>query len=331
MSVSDPARIVPALPNGSDTPTRGWLVAPWFDVLLLANLAWPLVVMAQVGDSFAGRSGLQFWQVYYVTTPHRWITLLLVFGDRDRFRRRRLAFVGVAAVVTAVVLGVRLSTGALTCLLAIDYVWNAWHFAAQHHGIYRIYGRLSNPPDPTGSVVEKWGMRLFLLYTTLRVATATWPDSFAEVWLRSADWAALAVPVWLVVRELARSGAGSQGRTVYLLSVCALYTALLWAAHERSPGFVLSLATASALFHATEYLALVSWSVRRKHATASGGMGLLGVAAARWGITLAVFVIVLGAVGWLLDHQYVELWLGVNVVVAFLHYAYDAMIWHRRS
>ena len=67
--------------------------------------------------------------------------LPVVFGDRDRFRRRRLAFVGVAAAVVAVVLGVRLSTGALVCLLAVDYVWNAWHFAAQHHGIYRVYGR----------------------------------------------------------------------------------------------------------------------------------------------------------------------------------------------
>ena len=60
-------------------------------------------------------------------------------------------------------------------------------------------------------------------------------------------------------------------------------------------------------------------------------MGLLGTLAARWGLVLAVFVVVLGAGGWLLDHRYVELWLGINVVVAFLHYAYDAMIWHRRA
>jgi hypothetical protein len=53
--------------------------------------------------------------------------------------------------------------------------------------------------------------------------------------------------------------------------------------------------------------------------------------AVRWGLALAVFVLVLGGGGWLLDHHHVELWLGANVVVAFLHYAYDAMIWHRRA
>ena len=318
-------------PIGPPAPARGWLFAPWIDALLLANVAWPLIVLAQLGEGFVGRSGLQFWQIYYVTTPHRWVTLLLVFGDRDRFRRRRLAFVGVAAAVGAVCLGVRFSTGAFTCLLAIDYVWNAWHFAAQHHGVYRAYGRASNPPDPTGSAVEKWAMRLFLLYTTLRVVTATWPDQSAERWLRPADWFALGAPAGLVVRELARAGPGSQGRGLYLLSVCALYTALLWAVHERRPGLILSLATASALFHATEYLALVSWSVRRRRASVGNEMGLLGGLAARWGLTLAVFVVVLGAGGWLLERHYIELWLGVNVVVAFLHYAYDAMIWHRRA
>lgn len=324
-----PDRTGPA-PAGRPAPAGAWLVAPWFDALFLANVVWPLAVLVQLGEGFAGRSGLQFWQVYYVTTPHRWVTLLLVFGDRDRFRRRRLAFGGVAVAVAAVCLGVRLSTGALTCLLAIDYVWNAWHFAAQHHGVYRAYGRAADPPDATGSAVEKWVLRLFLLYATLRVATATWPDAWAERWLRPSDWVALAAPAWLVVRELARTGSGSRGRGLYLLSVCVLYAALLWAVHERRLWAVLSLATASALFHATEYLALVSWSVRRR-AAAGNDMGLLGGLAARWGVTLAVFMVALGAGGWLLERRYIEIWLGVNVVVAFLHYAYDAMIWHRRA
>ena len=29
----------------------------------------------------------------------------------------------------------RLVSGGFLCLLLIDYVWNSWHFAAQHAGI----------------------------------------------------------------------------------------------------------------------------------------------------------------------------------------------------
>ena len=323
-------RTEPSSPGGPSARPGGWLVSPWFDLLLIANVAWPLALLVQLGDGFDGRSGLQFWQVYYVTTPHRWITLLLVFGDRDRFRRRRFAFVGVALVVGAACLSVRLTTGALTCLLAVDYVWNAWHFAAQHHGIYRIYDRMSEPARTNGVVIEKWALRGFLLYATLRVASATWSEAEVERSLRVGDWFAALVAVVLVLRDLSRPPGASRGRTAYLLSVCALYGALLVAVHERALGLVLALATASALFHAIEYLALVSWSVRQRHATAGSQMGFLGLLAARWGFALAVFVLVLGAGGWLIDQRYVELWLTINVAVAFLHYAYDGMIWRRR-
>jgi hypothetical protein len=310
---------------------RGWLVGPWFDALLVANVFWPLVLVAQLQEGFAGRDGLAFWQIYYITTPHRWITLALVFLDRERFGQRRGAFVAVAAAIGAACLGVQLSTGTLTCLLAIDYVWNAWHFAAQHHGIYRIYGRMSEPERTSGLFVEKWALRLFLLYVILRVAGATWSYTELELWLSRLDWAAVFVPLWLVISDLARARADSLGRTVYLVSVCALYLCLLWAVHTQRPALVLSLATASALFHAIEYLSLVGWTVQRRHAAAGERMGLLGYLAPRWAIALGIFLLVLGSAGWLLDQHLLKTWLLVNVVVAFLHYAYDGMIWRQRA
>jgi hypothetical protein len=329
--MSEP-REPPAAPRPaalSAPPARGWLVGPWFDLFFVANLSWPLLALGFLGDGFAGQSGLQFWQLYYITTPHRWVTLLLVFADRDRFRQRPRAFLAVAAAVVVACLGVRLTTGALTCLLAVDYVWNAWHFAAQHHGIYRVYGRLGGVAPTPGAVVEKWVMRLFLLYVILRVAVTTRPD--APEFLRTADWAAAAAPAWLVLRALLGAGTGGAGGRAYLVSVIALYLSLLWAVHAHRPRLVLALATASALFHAVEYLALVSWSVNRRHAEAGDRMGLLGYLAPRWGVTLAVFLLVLGAGGWMMDQELVETWLFVNVVVAFLHYAYDGMIWRRRG
>jgi hypothetical protein len=171
---------------------------------------------------------------------------------------------------------------------------------------------------------------MFLLYVILRVASATWSDAALEERLRLVDWGVLVVPAWLVIRDLSGLHARSAGRTTYLLSVFGLYLALLWAVHERRLGLVLSLATASALFHAIEYLSLVSWSVRRRHAGLGDQMGLLARFVPIWGLTLLAFMVILGAGGWLMDQRYVEGWLTINVIVAFLHYAYDGLIWRRR-
>lgn len=310
-------------------PSRIWLVAPWFDLLFIANLAWPLILVAQFPDGFAGRAGVQFWQLYFITTPHRWITLVLVFFDRDRFAARRWLFLGIAAAIIAVCLGVRITTGTLTCLLTIDYLWNAWHFASQHHGVYRIYGRLSEPKRVTNLRAEKWLLRLFVLYVIVRVAGATWPYATLDNSLRVADWCALAVPAWLVVSDFTRGW--SLGRTTYLVSMLTLYAGMLGAVHWRQPGLVLALAMASALFHAIEYLALVTWAAGNRYAARGRQLGLFAYLVPRWSIALLIFVAVLGSSGWLLDQHWLKPWLLINVIVAFLHYAYDGLIWRQRT
>lgn len=321
--------VPPATPR--QAVPRGWLVGPAFDALFLANLAWPLILLVQLVGGFDAQDGLHFWQLYFITTPHRWITLPLVFLDRDRFRERPAAFLGVGGAIVAVCLGVRFTTGALTCLLTIDYLWNAWHFAAQHHGVYRIYGRLSDPDRTAGLGWEKWLMRLFLLYVIVRVAGATWSYPDLERSFQTADWAVAAVPLWLVTADLLRYRREGTGRVLYGASVCSLYLVLLWAAHTQRPGLVLMLATASALFHAIEYLALVGWAVQRRHGGRPSERNLLARVVPQWGLALAAFVVILGLGGWLLDQHLLEFWLTINVVVAFMHYAYDGMIWkHRR-
>lgn len=286
-------------------------------------MAWPLLLFWQLGEGFSGREGLQFWQIYFLTTPHRWITLVLVFLDREQFGRRPVVFWAIAVIVTIVCLSVRLSTGALTCLLTIDYIWNAWHFASQHHGIYRIYRR-----PHASRALEKWSMRLFLLYAILRVAGATWSYPRIEQTWQLLDWASLAVPAWLLARQfIARPFV--LGATIYLTSVCVLYVSLLAVVHFNHPALALSLATASAIFHATEYLALVSWSAERRRAIPAEQLGIFGYFLPRWGLVLAAFMLILGSFGWLLQRHLLQPWLLLNVIVAFLHYAYDGLIWRR--
>lgn len=92
---------------------------------------------------------------------------------------------------------------------------------------------------------------------------------------------------------------------------------------------VLALATASALFHALEYLTVVGWSVRQRYERNGARLGLLSWLAPRWALALGLFVLILGAAGWLMDQRLLETWLTINVVIAFLHYAYDGIIWRQ--
>jgi hypothetical protein len=305
-----------------------WLLGPVYDPVLIANVAWPLLLVLQIGEGFNGREGIQFWQVYFLSTPHRWVTLALVFFDRERFDRRRGLFFVIAAAVIALCAAVRLTTGTLLCLLAVDYVWNAWHFASQHHGIYRIYSHRGGLAMASGATLEKWTMRLLLLYVIVRVAGATWRYATLEAALAWVDWLAWAAAAWLLIRDFMSAGP-SWPQRLYLVSVMALYSALLAAVHWSQPALVLSLATASAVFHATEYLALVTWSVKGREASLGSRMGMLGYLAPRWGLLLGVFMLILGAGGWMLEQRWLQPWLMVNVIVAFLHYAYDGLIWRR--
>ncbi|MBA4031267.1 MAG: hypothetical protein C0478_10325 [Planctomyces sp.] len=297
---------------------------------MLANVAWlPLYFVAAQFD-WNGQDQIQFWQVYFVTTPHRWVTLGLVFLDSRRFHGQRWLFSGLAAGVVLLCLGVQLTTGQLTCLLAIDYLWNAWHFSAQHHGIYRVYDRMSAVSSVgTAALLEKWLLRGYLLYVIFRVAGTTWADPDIDQWFAALDIVAFLLPCGLIARELFKSGTHPSGRTFYLLSVLALYSTLLWVVHTRQLSLVLLLTTLSALFHATEYLAIVSWSVDKRSKVPGQQTGILGWLAPRWGYALAVYVVILGSAGWMIEQGWFELWLLINVIVAFLHYAYDGLIWRQ--
>src|SRR5215831_6300222 len=163
---SQPIAAAPLAPAASALkPVKIWLVGPWFDLVFLANLAWPVAVLLyflRPADD-QGPDVLSFFQIYFLSTPHRWITLVLVFCDSERFWKEPAKFGGLAIALVLLGLGlvgvaaflpeiaglVGVSVGAMTSslvlLMMLDYIWNAWHFAAQHAGIARIYGRTTRP------------------------------------------------------------------------------------------------------------------------------------------------------------------------------------------
>lgn len=309
---------------------RAWLIGPWFDLLFLSNLTWPIIAWVSYRNlGFEGHAGIQFWQVYFITTPHRWITVLVVYSDRDRLRRNLILFPSLLALVVTATLFVRITTGTLTCLLTLDYLWNAWHFASQHHGIFRLYGRFERNKSPMWLCFEKVILRGYLLYVTARVATGAALDRELQPWLTTTDLCLPLAPLIVLMVEVAHLSHFNRARFVYLCSVLSLYSTMLWSIHTSQPRATLALTTASALFHATEYLAIMTWSVRQRAQQRGQEIGLLYWFANRWAMTLVVYLVVLGVIGKLFEEKWLEVWLTMNVIVAFLHYSYDGLIWRR--
>jgi hypothetical protein len=292
----------------------------------VANVGWPLLPLAYLA---AGHDlpALEFWQIYYLTTPHRWITLLLVLLDGDRREGRAGLFAGLAVAAAALVSGVWLATGSFRCLLLVDFVWNAWHFGAQHAGIARIYGRRAGQ---AAAALEKHLVRGLVVYTILQVPgwPAAWLGTRAGAVLGPLDVAAWLVAAWLVVSAWSVPGRARAGHAVYVTSVALLYAAMLAAVRQGSPPLRDGLFVAAALMHATEYLAIVTHYARGR---ASGGSsGAFQDLARTWGLVLVAFVVVVGTADVLTQRHALELAVGLNLAAALLHYAYDGLIWRLR-
>src|SRR5262249_36803138 len=247
--------------------------------------------------------------------------------DPDRREGRAALFLGMAVLAVAAIVGVRLFWGSFLCLLLVDYLWNGWHFASQHQGVLAIYGRTTGgagTPWP-----DRWGVRLFVCYVIAR--TAEWAVGWLEEYpgataaLRWADLAVLVVPATLLVRAFLNRPWERLPRTVYLASGCGLYAALFLALREHATTLVLALTTAGALFDATECVAVVTHYAWRRRATGSGG--LFRVMAGRWVLVLGAYLLLWGLSAVVLESWGGEVWRGLNLWAAFLHYAYDGMIW----
>jgi hypothetical protein len=118
----------------------------------------------------------------------------------------------------------------------------------------------------------------------------------------------------------------------YFASVIGLYTGLLVALMNGADAFVLPLMAASALFHAAEYLAIVSIYANRRRSV--GSPGRFRALAESWPTFLMLYVVCLGSLGVVLEGagpKWAELWLAINVWAALVHYAFDGMIWKLRA
>lgn len=331
MTATD-AKTVAGRSAGISSPNSGWIVSPPFDLFFLANVYWLAFLWPGLLPAGSTSLATEFWAIYFLIAPHRWLTLGLVALDPDRRDGRTRSFVLLALVAAFAVGGVWAFTGALTCLAVVDYLWNAWHFAAQHHGVLRMYARkVGGGPD----WLERHALRFFFTYVLVR--TAGWATGWIEAspdgrgWLATLDLAMLAIPAAVLAANVWGATVARTGKLVYLASLTALYGMLLIALRENWRAGVIALTAAGSAFHATEYFAVVTHYAKRR--TASGSAGAFRTVARQWVAVIAVTALVLGAVGVWMTHPssgFGELWMAINLWAAFLHYAYDGMIWKLR-
>jgi hypothetical protein len=312
-----------------DSWSRGWLFSPAIDLLFLCNLPWLLALAPLVVD-VSSLPRVEFWQIYFLTTPHRWLTLLLVANDPVRRGTRSRQFVLLAVVCLAVVLLARWKTGGFACLALVDYLWNAWHFGSQHAGILRIYSRRAGGKLKLRG--ETWGVRILVAYTSLRLASwlTGWTEAIpsAAMVLKILDHLILVIPLALVLQEVIHFQPARLGAVVYLCSVSLLYGCLLWSVAHGIAALVLSLTVAASAFHAVEYLALVSFYAGQRRT--QGPSGVFRKLTMAWGALILIYIVALGCMGYLLASAWFDVWIGLNLWAAFLHYAYDGMIWKLR-
>lgn len=328
-----PATISPA------KPAKTWLVGPWFDLLFMANATWPIAVLLALLYPLDDSNPLSLFQVYFLSTPHRWITLLLVFCDSDRFWKEPAKFGGVA--IGLILLGLALvgiaglipmAASSLMVLMMVDYLWNAWHFASQHAGISRIYGRITRPDQSLPHAeFEKMAIRTLVLWVFFRLAVhlAILSPYGANVqylapWLPWIDPFALVPAAILLCREVAAYRPQCLGRLFYIGSVIALYAAQLLAIRLEDKQWMMALFFAGAIFHAVEYLAVCNWSVQKRTT------GIWHYQVTRTGLAVFVFMAILGAANYFVNAQSVYAWQLITLLVSLLHYGYDGIIWRAR-
>lgn len=313
----------------------GWLIGPKADALFIANAAWPLVALAMWLNQRSYHTGIDLYLMYVIGTPHRWITPPLVALDRERLAARWPTLLAVGAAVVAAFTAIWLKTRDVQLLIVLAYLWNIWHVVAQHAGVVRVYAIAGQPEKRASGFAEKYLLRAFMLYVFLRVGSLgidfqnalpllSWIPRFS-IDRGVFDAPFLLIPAGLVLREALSFDRRLTGKYVHLASVLANFVALLAFCHYRLQAWALAAASANALFHATEYLGIVTWSVQRRPDASKAWF--LPTLMRNWTLTLLAFLYGVAALSLLLVTRWPLAWMLANTLVACLHYAYDGVIW----
>lgn len=308
---------------------RRWVVGPWFDLLFLVNCFWPLAFL----PSFVSPEGTpyaNYWMAYFLATPHRWMTLFLVVTDSDRRSGQTWLFALLGVGATVLVVGVYYLTHDFRTLALPYALVVGWHFASQHAGILRIYGRKSGGERRW---MDTWPPRIFVLYGALRMLPGIdQVVGFVGIDLGVLDWSIFVLPAMMIAAELTDWSWDRGPRFLYMISFLGLYGSLILAVHYQNSTLCFALLAAATIVHSVEYLAIVTYYANRRRTV--GSANLFRHFARNWTLFFAWYVLLIGLMYCFADNasmSVVIIWFGINLIASILHCLYDGMMWKLRK
>lgn len=329
-------------------PGAGWLVSPAFDGTFFLGSA-----LAVVAAWLAVRSGVAAFTVLAVVGvvsngPHLTSTWTRVYLDRGVLLRRPFAFVGVPLLIGATVLAVLLyAPRPLRLLNSGILYWATWHFAAQCHGLVRLYQRRSGEAARPIHRVESWFVfavaaagllwRLHFGPRTLFGEEALSPPLPVEVvWaaFALACTAGAAIAADRVVRWRRGEALGG-ARLAFLGATVAGFWVPFLAIRDGTAAFA-----AAACWHGFQYLGIVYHFNRRRFRHGPEPRARVVSWVSQPGRWPAYVALLLGLAGGAYAVIYAAAWLGgwpvwqVGAVtwtsLTFSHYWVDGLIWKVR-
>lgn len=348
------SRLLGAMSTAAPVETSAPRPSPWFrsarfDLLLILGvpiLTWPLLTAARV----AWGPELLAQLILLTATGHYMATFVRAYGDRELFARFRVRFLVAPVVLLTTCVGLYVA-GYGAHLLLMVAGWAFWHWLAQAFGFARIYD------IKVGSYARLTAWLDKALVITGFVAAVTLNDgavaTFAKVFLAAGiplPSAATMNTIRTVVK-IACIVVGGAYATNLIVTIAAgrpwswqkqfMHVTTIgyyWFAFTWLPN-VLIAHVLYEFFHDVQYFA-ITWLTCRSRVQRPGTTAWLrrmfspGVAST---VLFVGLMVAFGAVDAFGRHSLLDgtvgqqVWIGVFLAVALLHYYYDGFIWKARE
>ncbi|MCK5943421.1 MAG: tetratricopeptide repeat protein [Planctomycetes bacterium] len=336
-------------PDRAAPPTSSpWFRSPSFDFLLILGvpfLTWPLVMAA----NGAWGPDLMSQLILLTATGHYFATFVRAYGDLDLFARFRVRFVIAPIVLLLTCVGLFVS-GYGAQLMIVVTAWAFWHWLAQAFGFARIYDIKVGSYHPRTAFLDK------ALVVAGFVGTATLTDGAVATFGKLALDAGIPLPAGATVAAaqtviaavvvvvavayllnlavtIARGQPWSWQKQVMHVTTIGYY----WFAFAWLPN-VLVAHVLYELFHDIQYFA-ITWITCQGRARRPGVTGWVKRMFRPTWMAAAAFVALMVALGGvdafgrhsLEQGAMRDVWIGVFLTFALLHYYYDGFIWKARE